>query len=157
METLTLADGRTQERGAIEHPGAVVLAPLLPNGDVLMVRQYRHAINQTILELPAGTRDWDEDWTTCAQRELREETGHRAQKLTRLGEIWPAPGLSSELMLLYLAQELHPDPLPQDEDEAIEVVRLPLVDLLAMAQDGRIRDAATIVGIWHTAVHLGLA
>jgi len=157
VETLSLADGRTQERGAIEHPGAVVLVPLLPNEDVLMIRQYRHAIDKTILELPAGARDWDEEWATCAHRELREETGHRAQKLTRLGEIWPAPGLSSELMLLYLAQELHPAPLPQDEDEEIEVVRLPLVELLAMARDGRIRDATTIVGLWRAAVHLGLA
>ncbi len=157
VETLTSADGRQMERGAIEHPGAVVLAPLLSNGEVLMIRQHRHPIDQTILELPAGTRGWNEDWQACAQRELREETGHRAQELTRLGEFWPAPGLSSELLVLYLAQALCPDPLPQDEDETIEVVRLPLVDLLAMARDGRIHDAKTIVGIWRAAVHLGLA
>lgn len=156
VDTLTGANGRTLEKGIIEHPGAVVLIPLLPNGDVLMIRQYRHAIKQTILELPAGTRGWDEDWLACGQRELREETGHRADQLTRLGQIWPAPGLSSELMALFLAEGLHPDPLPQDDDEEIEVTPLPLADLLPMARDGRLHDAKTIIGIWHTAVHLGM-
>lgn len=157
VDTLETANGRTHQRGVIEHPGAVVLIPWLGDGRILMIRQYRLAINQTILELPAGTRGWDEDWLACAQRELREETGHRADQFTHLSDIWPAPGLSSELLRLFLAEGLHPDPLPQDDDEEIEIAPTPLADLLPMARDGRLRDAKTIIGLWHTAVHLGLA
>jgi ADP-ribose pyrophosphatase len=119
-----------------------------------MLRQFRHALDETILELPAGTRGWDEDWLVCAQRELREETGHRAKNFIPLGEIWPTPGLSNELMRLYLAVELQPDPLPQDADEEIEVVVIPLLELVKMAGDGRIRDAKSIIGILRAAQQL---
>ena len=119
-----------------------------------MLRQYRHVLDQTILELPAGTRDWDEDWLTCAQRELREETGYRAEKFTPLGHIWPAPGISDELMHLYLAEILTPDPLPGDEDEAIEVTPMLLNDLVEMAWNGRMQDAKSVVGILRTAHYL---
>ena len=157
VETAVLSDNTTHQRARIEHPGAVVLVPLQdgPNGsELLMLRQYRHALDETILELPAGTRGWDEDWLLCAQRELREETGCRAETFTFLGEIWPTPGLSNELMRIYLAVGLQPDPLPQDADEEIEVVAIPFVDLLAMAGDGRIRDAKSIIGILRAAQQL---
>jgi ADP-ribose pyrophosphatase len=154
LDKLQLPNGRFLEKGAIEHPGAVVLIPLRPsaNGpEVLMLRQYRHVLDQTILELPAGTRGWDEAWLTCAQRELREETGYRAKKFTPLGEIWPAPGISDEIMHLYLAETLTPDPLPGDEDEAIEVTPTPLAELVEMAWNGRLQDGKSIVGILRTA------
>ncbi|MCA9979986.1 MAG: NUDIX hydrolase [Anaerolineales bacterium] len=152
----TLPDGRVVERAQIRHPGAVVLVPLTADNQLLMLRQYRVAIAQTILELPAGTRGWDEDWELCAQRELREEAGYRAGKLTPLGDIWPAPGASDELMRLYLMQDLTADPLPQDDDEWLEVVPMPLVDLVAMAFDGRVQDGKSVVGILRTARLLGL-
>lgn len=154
VETAVLPDNSTQQQAFIEHPGAVVLVPLrdgLNGPELLMLRQYRCALDETILELPAGTRGWDEDWLICAQRELREETGHRAEIFTLLGEIWPAPGLSNELMRLYLATGLQPDPLPQDVDEEIEVVPFSLAELVAMADDGRIRDAKSIIGILRAA------
>lgn len=157
LDTLQLPNGRTLEKGAIEHPGAVVLVPLRPsaNGpELLMLRQYRHVLDQVILELPAGTRGWDEDWLICAQRELREETGHRAEKFTELGQVWPAPGLSDELMQLYLAEDLTPAPLPGDEDEMIEVMPMLLDELVAMAWNGRLQDAKSIVGILRTAHYL---
>jgi len=157
LDTLQLPNGRTLEKGAIEHPGAVVLVPLRPSAhgpEVLMLRQYRHVLDQEILELPAGTRGWNEDWLACAQRELREETGHRAEKFTELGQLWPAPGISDELMHLYLAQELTPDPLPGDEDEAIELTPMPLDELVGMAWNGRLQDAKSIVGILRTAHYL---
>ena len=150
LDMLQLPDGRTAQKGAVEHPGAVVLVPILPSAqgpEVLMLRQYRHVLDTDILELPAGTRGWDEPWLTCAQRELREETGHRAETFTSLGQVWPAPGLSDELMQLYLAEELTPAPLPGDEDEAIEVVPMPLAELETMAWDGRLLDAKSIVAI----------
>lgn len=146
-------NGRSLRKGSIEHPGAVVLIPLQEREDtveILMLRQYRLALRQTIVELPAGTRGWDEDWLECAQRELREETGYRAESFTLLGEFWPTPGLSNERMRLYLATGLTPDPLPGDADEEIALYPLPLAEALAMAEDGRLQDAKSIIGVWKT-------
>jgi len=157
VETVILPDSSSLERGAIEHPGAVVMVPLQSsNGsfEVLMLRQYRHVVDEVILELPAGTRGWDEDWRACAQRELREETGYRAQTLTSLGRIWPAPGISNEVMALYLATELSLDPLAADLDEELQVQPMPLAELIAMAQDGRLQDAKSTIGILRAAVYL---
>ncbi|MFZ1400616.1 MAG: NUDIX hydrolase [Candidatus Promineifilaceae bacterium] len=154
LDTLQLPNGRTLQKAAVEHPGAVVLVPLqhtAPGPQILMLRQYRHVLGQTILELPAGTRGWQEDWLACAQRELREETGHRAETFTPLGQIWPAPGISDELMQLYLAEDLSPAPLPGDEDEQIELTPMPLAELVEMCWNGRLQDAKSIVGILRTA------
>ena len=152
-----LPDGSALEKGHVEHPGAVVLVPLRETAagpEVIMLRQYRTALKQTILELPAGTRGWDEDWELCAQRELQEEIGFRAGKLAPLGTCWPAPGHSNELMKLYLATELVPDPLPQDADEMITPEANSFAEALEMAEDGRLQDAKSVVGILRTAKHL---
>lgn len=151
VEELARPDGTTVEKGFIEHPGSVVLVPLRQDGNVLMLRQYRPALSETILELPAGTRGWDEGWQACAQRELREETGYRAETLTPLGRIWPAPGLSSELMATYLATNLSLAPLSADFDEIIELDPIPLDDLVQMALDGRLQDAKSVVAILRAA------
>lgn len=161
VDSFRLADGRLYERGVIDHPGAVVLLPLLPGDDsegprVLMLRQYRPALERTILELPAGTREPDEPWATCAQRELREETGQRAATFTSLGEVWAAPGLSNERMALFLAEELSADPLPMDIDEEIAVEAHPLAELVVMALDGRLDDAKSVIAILRAARHLNL-
>ena len=157
VDTFRLADGRVYERGVIDHPGAVVVVPLLPGDDgpqVLMLRQYRPALDLTILELPAGTREPDEPWLLCAQRELREETGQRAATFTALGEVWAAPGLTNERMAVFLAEGLSGDPLPMDEDEQIAVEPWPLAELAAMALDGRLDDAKSVVGILRATRHL---
>ena len=157
VDTFRLADGRVYERGVIVHPGAVVIVPLLPGDDgpqVLMLRQYRPALDLTILELPAGTREPDEPWLLCAQRELREETGQRAATFTPLGEVWAAPGLTNERMAVFLAEGLSGDPLPMDEDEQIAVEPWPLAELAAMALDGRLDDAKSVVGILRATRHL---
>lgn len=159
VDSFRLADGQLYERGFIDHSGAVVLVPLLPGDDgphVLMLRQYRPALERTILELPAGTREADEPWLTCAQRELREETGQRAASFLSLGEVWAAPGLTNERMALFLAEGLSADPLPMDVDEEIAVEAYPLADVAAMALDGRLDDAKSVVGILRAARHLGL-
>ena len=157
VDSFRLADGQLYERGVIDHPGAVVLVPLLPGDDgpqVLMLRQYRPALDLTILELPAGTREPDEPWLVCAQRELREETGQRAATFTSLGEVWAAPGLTNERMALFLAEGLSGDPLPMDVDEQIAVEPWPLAELAAMAIDGRLDDAKSVVGILRATRHL---
>ncbi|MFZ0547581.1 MAG: NUDIX hydrolase [Candidatus Promineifilaceae bacterium] len=153
-ERLRLADGSIYAKGIVDHPGSVVLIPYQDN-QVFMIRQYRLALKQTILELPAGTRTPDEPWLVCAQRELREEVGHRAETFTALGRLWPAPGFSNEEMTIYLATGLTPAPLPQDPDEEIEVTPMPLADLLPMVRDGRIQDAKTVIGILKVAEYLG--
>ncbi|MCI0394454.1 MAG: NUDIX hydrolase [Chloroflexi bacterium] len=154
VDTVALPDG-VIERGVVEHPGSVVLVPLLEE-QILMLRQYRPALEQTILELPAGTRGWDEAWLVCAQRELQEETGYRAGDFLPLGDVWPAPGMTDELMAFYLARDLSPAPLPADADEIIELQPMPLPELVTMALDGRLQDAKSVVGILRTAAHLGI-
>ena len=159
VDSFRLADGRLYERGVIDHPGAVVLVPLLPGDDgpqVLMLRQYRPALERTILELPAGTREPDEPWLTCAEREWREETGQRAASFVSLGEVWSAPGLTNERMALFLAEGLSADPLPMDVDEEIAVEAQPLAELAAMALDGRLDDAKSVVALLRAAQYLGL-
>lgn len=121
-----------------------------------MLRQYRLALDQTILELPAGTREPDEAWLNCAQRELREETGYRAQQFDSLGHCWPTPGLSNEEMHIFLARGLQPDPLPADSDEQIELEAYKLEELIHMAIDGELQDAKSVIGILRTALFLGL-
>lgn len=147
--------GPVAEKGYIDHPGSVLIVPLLSD-QVLMLKQYRLALNRPILELPAGTREQDEDWLTCARRELREETGYRAENWTSLGYVWPAPGLTNELMALYLATALEPSPLPADTDEHIEVQPMSLDRLVKEALDGRLQDAKSVVGILRTAAYLEL-
>jgi ADP-ribose pyrophosphatase len=157
LSSLTLPDGSLHESAYIDHPGSVVIVPLLGSEtapEVLMLRQHRHSINDTIIELPAGTRDWDEDLLLCAQRELREETGHSAELFVDLGKYWPAPGITNEVMSLFLATGLKYDPLPLDADEEIELQAFPFNDLLAMALVGRLQDAKSVVGIVRSAVYL---
>jgi ADP-ribose pyrophosphatase len=153
----TLSGGDEIESAYIDHPGAVVIVPWRESGvepEILMLRQYRHSLRDSILELPAGSRAWDEDWKSCAQRELREETGFQAQRLQDLGQSWPAPGVSNEVMTYFLATQLHYDPLPQDIDEEIEVVPMRFRTLLTMALNGQLYDAKSVIGILRTAYFL---
>ncbi len=147
---VTRPDGTVLEKGYVDHPGAVVLVPLLGD-DVVMLRQYRFSIDETILELPAGTREREENWLVCAQRELREETGYRASSFISLGHVWSAPGYSDEVMAIYLATGLSRDPLKADFDEIIELQPHPLPELVEMATDGRLRDGKSIIGILRAA------
>ncbi|MDX1613435.1 MAG: NUDIX hydrolase [Candidatus Promineifilaceae bacterium] len=152
---LTLPDGSRRQKGYLDHPGAVTIVPLESDGQhVLMLHQYRRALDETILELPAGTRRNGESWQECARRELREETGQRAEQWLDLGQIWPAPGVSNEVMALYLARGLSPDPLPPDVDEQIEVRAYRLSELATMAMDGRLRDAKSVVALLRAASYL---
>ena len=144
---LTKPDGEAVETARLRHPGAAVLVPLTADNQLMMIRQYRLGVEQTILELPAGTREWDEDWLICAQRELREETGHRAARLDFVCDFWPGPGFSDEVLTVYVARDLTPDPLPMDFDEEIETVLIPFDEVVAMVFDGRIRDGKTMIAI----------
>jgi ADP-ribose pyrophosphatase len=150
---LSLTNDTILERGIIDHPGSVVVVPM-QGEEVLILRQYRLSLNETILELPAGTREPDEEWLACARRELQEETGHRAENWIPLGHVWPAPGLTNEEMAIYLASSLSPAPLPADADEEIEVEKMPLRELAKMALDGRLMDAKSVVALLRAAAYL---
>ena len=153
-DTIETPDGRKHERDVVLHPGAVTVVAILPDGRVLLVRQYRHAAGRVLLELPAGTLDRlddgsIEDPAVAAPRELSEETGYRAANWRRLGAFWTAPGFASEHMTLYLATDLTPDPnhTGPDPDERLLVEALTLAELLARVENDEIHDAKTLIGV----------
>jgi 8-oxo-dGTP pyrophosphatase MutT (NUDIX family) len=143
-DTLKTPDGRETKYEIIEHGGSVVLVPVDENGNILFVRQYRHATGGDLLELPAGTRDGAEPFEECAAREIREETGMEAGKLHRVGDFYLAPGYSSEFMAVFLATELKDNPLPGDDDEFLQVEKIPVKDAVKMFERGEIPDAKSL-------------
>ena len=140
-------DGLVREFDLVQHPGAVTMVPVDEEGNVWLIEQYRYAIKETLLELPAGTLEPDEAPEVSAIRELREEIGVTADNLDKIGELYLAPGYSSEYMYVYLAQDLYPSSLDKDEDEFIKVVKIPVQDAMQMAEGGRFRDVKTIAGL----------
>lgn len=155
VHTVTLPDGSTHQREVVDHPGAVAMVAL-DAGDVLLVRQYRPGTRGPIVELPAGTLEPGEAPELAAVRELQEEIGYRPGKLVSMGGVYVAPAYTSEYIYLYLATDLTPSHLDGDDDEFIEVVRLPLVDALRQVESGTLNDAKTITALLRVARHLGL-
>jgi ADP-ribose pyrophosphatase len=145
---LKTPDGRETKLEIIEHGGSVVIIPVDENGNILLVRQYRHATGKDLLELPAGTLDGDEAPEACAAREIREETGMAAGSLEKLGEFYLAPGYSDEFMVVYLATELSEGPLDADEDEFLSVERVPIAKAIQMAERGEIPDAKSLAALF---------
>jgi ADP-ribose pyrophosphatase len=143
-DTLKTPDGREAKYDIIEHGGSVVVVPIDEDGNLLFVRQYRHAAGLDLLELPAGTRDNDEPYEECAAREIREETGMEAGKLQRVGDFYLAPGYSSEFMAVFLATELKPNPLPGDDDEYLKLEKIPIKDVDALFARGDVPDAKSL-------------
>ena len=153
-DTLRLPDGRETKVDIVAHVGSVVILPLDANGHLLFVRQYRHAAGLELLELPAGTFDEDETPEACAMREVREETGMAAGRLTALGGFYLAPGYSTEYMYVYLATELRYDPLEADADEFLSVEQVPLAEVMAMFEGGEIPDAKSLAAFLLAREHL---
>jgi ADP-ribose pyrophosphatase len=155
VDQVRMADGRETTREVVFHPGAVAIVPLLPDGRVIMIRQYRHATDEVLLELPAGTRDQPgEAPIDTAARELIEETGYRAGQLIHLADFYTAPGFCNELMSLYVATDLAPGDQNLMDDEAIGVELLSLDEAHGLIVAGTIRDAKTIVGLFMAREHL---
>lgn len=147
-DTLKTPDGRETKYDIIEHSGSVVIIPVDENGNMLLVRQYRHATRGNLLELPAGTLDGNEDPEVCAAREIREETGKAAEKLTKLGEFYLVPGYSTEFMVVYLATGLSTNPLKADDDEFLSVEAIPVSEAIRMAERGEIPDAKSLAALF---------
>jgi len=147
VDTVELPGGGRGTREVVEYAGAVAVVALDSDGQVLLVRQYRYPVGRTLLEIPAGKLEPGEDPETSALRELREETGFSARRLDRLLRFFSTPGFTSEEMHLFLATDLDPGEPAPDEDECVEVVRVPLVEARAMVDRGEICDAKSIIGI----------
>lgn len=151
-DIVRLPNGAEAGREVVEHPGGVCVAPLTEDGDLLFVRQYRYPYGETVLELPAGKRDRDgEDPLTCGKRELLEETGATAENYTFLGKVYPTPGFCNEIIYLYLATDLQFGEAQPDEDEFVEVERIPLQRAVEMVMKNEIPDAKTQIAILKTA------
>jgi len=165
VERIERADGSQADRDIVGHPGAVAIVALDARDRVLLVRQYRLAAGRPLLEIPAGGLDVPddggerEDPELAARRELEEETGSRAATWRKLGSFWTAPGFATELMHLYLATGLEAvaadGRLAPDEDERLELVRMPWREAIELVERGEIRDAKSIVGLFWLARVMG--
>ena len=153
-DTLRLPDGRETKFDIVEHVGSVIIIPLDDRGNLLFVRQYRHAAGLDLLELPAGTLDKGEAPEACAHREIREETGMAAGHMEHLGGFYLAPGYSTEFMHVYLATDLHSDPLEADADEFLTVEKVPIEQALEMAHGGVLADAKSLAALLLAEHHL---
>ncbi len=147
LNTVSLPNGREITQEIVDHPSSVCIVPVDSEGNVLLVRQFRKAVESFLLEAPAGKMEPGEDPETTALRELQEEIGHTAGALESLGSFYVAPGWCTQMMHAYLAQELSPARLTADEDEFIEVVRVSLGKIPALIADGTIRDAKSVASL----------
>ena len=139
-----LPDGRLTNREVVEHPGGVAILPLFDDGTVSLVRQFRYPFQEVVAELPAGKLERGEDHRLAALRELEEEVGASCGRLTYLGCLYSSPGFSSEVLHMYLAQELTEGACHPDEDEFLSVERIPFSALVEQVRQGEIKDAKTV-------------
>ena len=152
----TVREGEhTYQRDVVHHPGSAVIVPVHDDGTVVLVRQYRHPAVRYLLELPAGTLADRERPEVGAARELEEELGLTAARLEKLSEFFVSPGFLEEKMWVYLATDLSEGKPSPDEDEILEVVRLPIAEALEMITSGEIQDAKTIIGLMLAAPRVG--
>jgi len=157
LEDVTLPNEVALTLEIVRHPGASAVVALDDVGNVILLRQYRHAVGGFLWEIPAGKLDGDEAPEVCATRELREEAGLQAGELRLLGAIYTAPGFCDEKIHLFLARDLTAVPQQLEEDEVLTVERVPLRRALEMIRSGEIQDAKSIAGLHHTAALLGVA
>jgi ADP-ribose pyrophosphatase len=143
-EQIRLANGITVHHLTVRHPGAVVIIPRQADGTLLVIRQYRHSVHQTLLEFPAGTRHPGEAPLECARRELAEEVGRVAYAWESVGEFHPAPGFCNEVQYGFVATDLQPCEATRDADELIEVLSMHSAQLEQAIRDGIMTDGKSI-------------
>ena len=147
-ENYTLDNGVTSDMDFIQHPGAAAMVPMLNKQEIVLIKQYRHAIREFIWEIPAGTLDAGESPLNCARRELVEETGYSASDWHQLGSITPLPGCSDERIHIFLALDLKPTEQNLDDDEMLKVHQVKFKEALQMIWKGEINDGKTISGLF---------
>lgn len=149
LDEVLLPNGRRARREVCEHVGGVSVLPVDRSGNIILVRQFRYPYDTELLEIPAGKLDHGaEDFTACGARELKEETGCTAGRIVPLGAQYPSPGFLTEVVHLFAALDLTEGEMQPDEDEFVEVVRLPIAEVEAMIARDEIRDAKTIVAMY---------
>ncbi len=150
LDKVKLPNGKTGSREWVDHPGAACVIPIMPNGDICFIKQYRYASKKVFVEIPAGKLDKNETPLDCAKRELSEEIGYISNKLTFLTKIYPAIGFSNEVMWMYLGEDLVKTEMKLDSDEFLELVPLKIDQAFSMVFSGEIVDVKTIIGImWY--------
>ena len=155
VDTVRLQNGRESTREIVDHAPSICVVPVDADGNVLMVQQYRKPTGGFLLEVPAGGIEEGESPEEATRRELQEEIGHTADRLEPLSSFWLAPGWCSEYMYAFLATGLSPANLDSDEDEFIEVVRVPLSDALDVIASGQVQDAKSVASLLLAARTLG--
>jgi ADP-ribose pyrophosphatase len=146
---------KTYQRETVHHPGSAVIVPVFDDGTIALVRQYRHPAVRYLLEVPAGTLKHGEPPEEGAVRELEEELGYTAGSMEKLSEFFVTPGFCEEKMWVYLATELTATEQRLEDDEILEIVRIPFSQALGMITTGEIEDAKTIIGIMLAAPQVG--
>jgi len=147
VDTVEMPDGKRSTREVVEHPGAVAIVAITDQKELVLVRQFRTATGEIVLEIPAGVPGKGEKGEKAASRELEEETGFKAGQVKKIWGGYASPGYSTEILNYYLATELKKTSQKTDEDEFVEVEILPVTRCLDMLKHGQINDNKTIVGI----------
>ena len=147
VDTVRLENGRLTKREIVEHPGAVAVVALDEDANVILVRQFRKPTEKKLLEIPAGTLEAGEEPIACARRELKEETGYRAERMEPIGGFFSSPGFCTEYIHVYLATGLKKGHSALEDDEAIEIIKIPSSDIPSMVSQGKICDGKSIVGL----------
>lgn len=147
IDTVKTADGRESTREIVEHSDCIAVIPVDENDNVLLVKQYRKAIEKELLEIPAGGIDGGEDPEETVRREMQEETGYLPGKVEKLGGFYSTPGYCTEYLYLYLATELMPSQLHAEDTAGISLVRVPIKEIPALLTSGKIEDAKSIAGL----------
>lgn len=147
VDEVEMPDGALSLREIVEHPGGVGVVAVTDKGEVIMVKQFRKPIERAIYEIPAGKLDKGEHHRDCGLRELEEETGLKAGVFEYLGFIYPSPGFTDEVTHVYLAKELTEGEVHPDDDEFLDVEKIPLDRAVEMIMNNEINDAKTVFGI----------
>ncbi len=156
VDEITYLDGKEKSYELIKHPGAVAIIPIASNGDLVLIKQWRYATEQLMIELPAGLLELSETPLECSHRELREEIGMRAQEMISLGGFFTAPGFCNEYIHLFVAKELAPDPLVAEDTDSIDQMSMPFEKILEMIEKGDILNGVTISAIFRYKQWAGL-
>lgn len=151
-----LEDGSLADREVIHHPGGVCVVPVTENNEIYMVRQFRYPFAEVTDEIPAGKKDYGEDPAECGRRELLEETGFTCSEYTYLGELYPLPAYDTEIIHMYLARGLKFEKQNPDDDEFLDVIKLPLSEAVDMVMENKIKDGKTKLAILLAARKLGI-
>ncbi len=146
-DKIKLPDSRESVREIIEHSGGVTIIPVTDSGKILLVKQYRKAVEDVLYEIPAGKLESGEEPIKCAERELEEETGYRTGKIKKLYSFYTSPGYSDEIIHLYIARELNFIAQNPDKDEFIVVEEINKEEIMELINNGKIKDSKTIIGL----------